>query len=402
MTREETIVQLIAANIRGELAPEAQQELESWKAERPENKTFAEQFTATYIKQELTARNKVNTDSGWQLLQNKRTVNPIVKSPVEDVSQVQRPRLRIWRRVAVAASVAVVIATGMYLLFSGTGPVQPIAESTATTPTEPDILPVGNKAILTLSNGKKIALSNAENGPVAQEGGMAISAHKGRLIYENRGEGVGLVYNTVSTMHGGTYQLTLPDKTNVWLNAGSSIRFPANFTGSTRQVEISGELYFEVSKDPHRPFVVAAKDLVVQVLGTHLNVNAYPESGQITTTLLEGSVQISRHSEKVLLKPGQQGVAINWGRVKVIPSADLEEVMGWQQGKFVFKDASLSSIMMAISRHYDVTVEYRDQIPSHFVAIIGHDVPLAKLLHLLELTNLVQFRIEGRKIIVMR
>ena len=401
MQQEERIAELIASQIRGSLSPEDLEELNKWKAESSQNSEFAEQFTMDYLKNELEALSKIDAETGWLLLNQKLERSGRTPTPVVDIDKPPRSRSSTWRRVMIAASVAAVIIAGTYISRNLNRLTKKEQPGVATTK-QPDIPPVGNKALLTLSDGRKINLNESHNGLLAEDGGSVINAQKGRLIYENHGEKAELAYNTVSTMHGGTYQLTLPDQTKVWLNAGSSIRFPTAFTGRTRPVEISGEIYFEVAKDPRKPFLVQAKDLQVNVLGTHFNVNEYAQNGLIATTLLEGAVQLTQGSSRVLLKPGQQGIIDSKKQLKVLSSIDLEQVMGWQQGRFVFKDASITSIMDQVGRYYDVEIVYRDQISSSFDAIIESNVPVSKLLHLLELTGLVQFRIEDRRIIVMR
>jgi ferric-dicitrate binding protein FerR (iron transport regulator) len=202
--------------------------------------------------------------------------------------------------------------------------------------------------------------------------------------------------------------LTLSDGTKVWLNAESSLRYPASFASSAlnREVEITGEAYFEVKHNAKQPFKVHLPNgSIVEDLGTAFNINAYADEADIKTTLIEGSLRVfaSSASSAVKLVPGQQSVQIPQTRViRVQNNVDLEEVTSWKNGRFSFTDASIETILKEISRYYDAEIVYTDKIPGQFVADISRDVPVSKLLHILELTNRVHFKIEGKKITVLK
>ena len=191
-----------------------------------------------------------------------------------------------------------------------------------------------------LANGTSIYLDDSSNGAIASQGTTkVIKLNSGQLTYNSSKTATGTVlYNTLSTPIGGQYQVTLVDGTTVWLNAGSSVRYPTVFAGAERKVEITGEAYFEVAKDKHKPFKVAVKLASgeggeVEVLGTHFNVNAYDDEATIRTTLLEGSVKVTKAGSSVQLKPGQQLQSNpSSAQNKVINDADLEEAVAWKQG----------------------------------------------------------------------
>ena len=271
-----------------------------------------------------------------------------------------------------------------------------------------DILPGGDKAILTLANGSQIILDSAANGVVAQQGKTEVmKLANGQLVYKGAGDQENdVLYNTMATPRGGQYRLVLPDGSRVWLNAVSSIRFPTAFTGQERKVEISGEAYFEVVKDPSRPFrvlvrpVAGNRNMEVEVLGTHFNINAYQDEPAIKTTLLEGSVKVTNGTDHTMIRPGQQTqLSIN-GVTKVIQDADVSEAVAWKEGRFQFNDTELKTIMRQVMRWYDVDLEYKGNVPDrYFTADISRNKTLSGVLTILKLSD-VDFKLDGKKLTV--
>ena len=301
----------------------------------------------------------------------------------------------------VAAAIITLIATGAYFLF------QSKQENTIAKVQKAeqinDIQPGGNRAILTLADGSQIILDSAHDGDLSQQGNTkVIKLNDGRLAYKNAGNNeTAIVYNTISTPRGGTYQVILPDETKVWLNALSSLRFPTSFTGKQRNVEITGEAYFEVSKNKSMPFIVNANGMNVEVLGTHFNVMAYEDEGEQKTTLLEGSVKVNKNNKIVLLKPGQQAkLAKTNNDLNVANDVDVDEETAWRNGMFQFNNADIAEVMKQIARWYDVDVSYSGAKPTdHFTGKIPRNSSLSKVLKILELSD-AHFRVEGKKIIV--
>lgn len=268
------------------------------------------------------------------------------------------------------------------------------------------IKPGTNTAILTLANGTNIALDKAGNGVVAKAGNTAIRKMKnGLLAYtadDNKGTAVSDALNTITIPRGGQYTITLPDGTNVWLNSQSSLTFPVAFKGAERKVRLIGEAYFEVAKNKHIPFIVHTGNADVKVLGTHFNVKAYQEDNAVKTTLLEGSVSLSNSSSSALLIPGEQGVAEAAGGRITQKKVNINQVMAWKSGYFIFREDDIHDIMKQISRWYDVDVEYRGNLSNiKFGGTYSKNKDITELLNGLELTGLVHFKIEGRRIIVM-
>ena len=273
------------------------------------------------------------------------------------------------------------------------------------------IVPGTNKAYLTLANGTNIVLDDAKNGALANQSDVKVTkTGNGVVVYEfnkptrDQTENTLPEINTITTPRGGQYQVVLGDGSHVWLNAASSIRFPQAFNGPQRLVEISGEAYFEVAKDKSHPFIVQANGTKVQVYGTHFNINAYPDDNNVTTTLLEGSVQISNNGQQVMLVPGEQGVSIKSGGAIKVSKADLQQAIAWKNGYFIFHDLSIVEVMKQVSRWYDVDIEYQDENVKNneFGGAISRYKSITELLDNMQLTRSIHYKIEGRRVIIMK
>lgn len=268
-----------------------------------------------------------------------------------------------------------------------------------------EIKPGGNKAYLLLSNGHRITLTDAKNGMVATQSGASIKkTTNGQLVYTvaDAKTDAPVEYNTVEAPVSGQWQVILPDGSHVWLNALSSLRFPTTFTGKERKVELIGEAYFEVAHNKARPFRVTSQGQTVEVLGTHFNIMAYGDEKVIKTTLLEGSVKISENNNVRLLKPGQQA-QVSQANIQITNDVDLEDVVAWKNGYFKF-DENLETIMSKIARWYNVEVVYQAK-PDPNLAFGGkilRSKNLSAVLGIMELTGNVHFKIEGRRVVVMK
>jgi transmembrane sensor len=265
-----------------------------------------------------------------------------------------------------------------------------------------ELTPGGNKAILTLSDGSTVILDDAKNGQVAQQGGVQVSKlAKGQLVYNaSAGKPTEVVFNTLTTPRGGQFKLTLPDGSEVWLNAASSITYPTAFVSNERKVEISGEAYFEIMHNAAKPFKVSVNGMEVKVLGTHFNINAYNDEASVKTTLLEGSVSLIKGDAVAMLKSGQQAQLGNSENIKVIDNVDVDQVVAWKNGYFSFNRADLKTVMRQIARWYDVEISYEGKIPERqFGGKIDRNSNASEVLRILEESK-VHFRIEEKKIIV--
>lgn len=329
-----------------------------------------------------------------------KMLNAIVKGQDIDVSIIPLKRKTLWPKIVSAAAVLLIAGVGIYLYKSSS-----LFNSQSPMVAGHDIKAGKNTATLTLADGRKIVLSDAANGELAKEGGVSIQKTKeGKVVYTvNGGANVGVApgLNTITTAVGEQYQVILPDGTVVWLNAASSLKYPSTFTGNNRKVELAGEGYFEVAKVRKTPFIVVSKGQEVEVLGTHFNINGYPDEKATKTTLLEGAVRVSDSNVSTLLKPGQQSILIN-GKTKVV-QVQTEDVVAWKNGYFMFNNESLEDIMRKVARWYDVEVEYKNVSNRRitFFGTVSRHSNISQVLHMLAGTGEVKFEVEGRRIIVI-
>ena len=305
----------------------------------------------------------------------------------------QRRKLYTWLSAAAAA----ILITGSVIYFSSDKSLQQQAETA-------NLQPGKNKAELTLANGRHITLDASVNGTLAKEAGVQITKTKdGELVYTvTDANAPSDARNIIKTPYGGQYMVILPDQSKVWLNAGSSLAYPVSFANAkTRNVDLTGEAYFEIAKDKTHPFIVKTAKQEVKVLGTHFNINLYMDEPAILTTLLEGSVNISSAAADRILKPGEQSMLTAQG-IKVA-AADTEEVMAWKNGYFRFNDEKLESIMRKIARWYDVEIEFEGEISDEeYNGKISKFKNIAQVLEMLSETNTVHFKIDGRRILVLK
>lgn len=300
--------------------------------------------------------------------------------------------------MAAAALLIMAVGAVAYLVYIDRPKKEIVKAEKVTGPPNNDILPGGDKAVLTLGSGDTIALDDAANGTLALQGNIKVlKLNSGQLAYATENKPTEVVYNKVTTPRGGQYKVQLPDGTKVWLNAASSLRFPTAFNGDERPVEVTGEAYFEVARNPAQPFRVTVNGMEVRVLGTHFNINAYTDEASINTTLVEGSVMVTKNGKQVTIKPGQQA-RVDEG-IYIVPDVDVETLTAWKNGRFSFSNASLESLMRPIARWYDVEVVLDDKITDAYTIDVPRDVPVSKLLRFIERSGGVHFIIEGEKII---
>lgn len=319
--------------------------------------------------------------------------------------------LKLWKPLVAAASVLIILTAGLSYFYFKTNENKYVAGNVAeNNKIKNEIVPGGNKAILTLADGSTIILDSAQNGMLSQQGNAnVIKLQNGKLAYKEVGTAPAKVeYNTISTPRGGQYQLELTDGSKVWLNAASSITFPSTFSSVERKVFITGEAYFEVAQkksitQENIPFlVVVNSNSFVKVLGTHFNINAYDDEPFVKTSLVEGRVKVYAKDEANarMLSPGQQSVLVPGGKITVINDADMDEALAWRNGKFLFKSADIETMLRQIARWYDVEVVYKGRSSLHFTGQLNRTENVFKLFEKLQLTGEVHFTIEGRKIIV--
>ncbi|KQM72897.1 hypothetical protein ASE74_21600 [Pedobacter sp. Leaf216] len=307
-------------------------------------------------------------------------------------------KLITFKNVAIAASIVLCFAIGTFYFIQHKD--APLVAKTELK----DIQPGGQKAMLTLADGTVVDLDDAKNGQIANQNGIIIrKAKNGQLEYiikENPNASTAGA-NTISTPRGGQYEVTLPDGTKVWLNAATKLTYPYAFAKNERVVSLSGEAYFEVSKDHTRPFRVKTDAQTVEVLGTHFNINAYGDESTIKTTLLEGAVKVSAATGIVNLHPGEQSQFFpNSAKLTLNAQVDTDKEMAWKNNIFSFDNDDLQSVMRQISRWYDVDVVYQGKIaPEKYVGEIPRNSNLAEVFKILEL-NHVHIEVKGKVLTV--
>ncbi|WP_343523961.1 FecR domain-containing protein [Pedobacter sp.] len=265
------------------------------------------------------------------------------------------------------------------------------------------IKPGGNRAVLTLDDGSSVVLTDAKIGALAnQQNVSVVKTAEGELSYKIHAGAASskITYNKITTPLGGKYSVVLPDGSKAWLNAKSSLRFPTAFTGAERIVQMTGEVYFEVARNPKQPFKVQSGGTEIKVLGTHFNVMAYGDEAEQKTTLLEGSIHLSSGKFSQLLKPGEQAL-VNPSGIKVNTNCDMEAVMAWRNDLFIFKDMEIKEIARQLARWYDVQVVFKGT-PSKisYTGTISKDVELSELLSMLQFTGL-KYELNGHLLTII-
>lgn len=383
------IAYLIAGFLRNTITEKEHDELDDWVNESDDNMRLFEELTDEQnLEANLAWMDKVQTEQSYKTLQEKGAF------------EIHRKKFQLSPVWIAAASVILIIGVFIVYRFAGNSSTNNnnIAVSDTT-----QLKPGGNRATLTLADGSVIDLTTANNGIIEIGKGSHVNKPAaGELVYD---AGVSPIetpsIHTLSTPVGGQFQVTLPDGSKVWLNAATVLKYPSRFASSERRVEVNGEAYFEVARNEKQPFRVVLSDSTnVTVLGTHFNVMSYNNENEREITLLEGSVSVSKSNKLKKLEPGTQA-RIKENEITKRTGIDTEEIVGWKNGLFVFRDASIESIMHQIERWYDAKVVYRGEIKQLFNATILRSEPLSKLLHLLELNGYVKFRIENKTIYVL-
>jgi len=382
------IARLLAGLAHQQLTTEEKAELDAWMAAHPDNKILTQRL------QDPEYRNSIL--STW--------------SPDAAETSLQRVKQRIstkkkpfYKRRS-AAAIFFLLGAGIifFQLHRHTTPAPIVYKN--------DISPGTNKAILTLADGRKISLTDAPDGQLANPTGITIvKMANGDLVYNITNINTADArdphpqYNTLETPAGGQHKILLPDGTKVWLNAMSTLKFPQNFTGlKERTIQLEGEAYFEVAPDKEQPFIVKTSRQEIAVLGTHFDIKSYKEEPFTSTTLLEGSVRTTdtRSSRTCMLKPGDQ--CLTDEQTSAIRQVDTLSVIDWKNGEFIFHNESIRDMMRRIARWYDVEVVFRDDAAGNetFSGSISRYDKVSQLLKTLQLTGRVKFDIDGGKIFV--
>ncbi|QKJ30255.1 FecR domain-containing protein [Mucilaginibacter mali] len=341
---------------------------------------------------DLSAREEIFDEEKSRSMLN----NILNAAPRTGIVAIKPKRYWMW---GIAASILITAGIGAYFLNRP----KPADMQLAIVHPAHDALPGSNKAILTLGSGATVVLDDANKGVVARQGNaLVVKSKEGQVDYKvgEDADNKTIEYNTITTPKGYQYNVVLPDGSKVWLNAASSIKFPTEFTGSQRNVEMTGEAYFEVAKNAAMPFIVKTNRQEVRVLGTHFNIMAYDDEPVTKTTLLEGSIMLTGKSSNIL-KPGNQAIMNAQGDVKIVAESDMDEAVAWKNGFFQFKDESIEGTMRQAARWYDVNINYKGKIPTHqFIGKVPRSVKLSELLSMFKYAGM-NFTIDGREVTVM-
>lgn len=340
------------------------------------------------LSENYTEIHEFNTEAKWHELRLKLQSSGNVK------------KLRDFRWIKYAAAVLILFSPLFFLKLSKdkTGANTGVAQE--------DFQPGGNKAILTLANGKKISLTDAKNGQLTKESNIIITkSNDGQLVYtmapsQAEGNPSAISYNTIETPKGGQYQVKLPDGTKVWLNASSSLKFPSSFASvRERTVVLTGEAYFEVVHLGQKPFRVQMNGYDVKVLGTSFNISNYENDGFVATSLLSGSVMAETKKQGgVILVPGQQAYMDDKSGKIQVQEVDVNNAIAWKNGDFVFEKAHIFSIMKKMERWYDIRVVYNGDFKGfNFSGLVSRRQSLITVLDMLASTGRMKYKINAER-----
>jgi len=260
------------------------------------------------------------------------------------------------------------------------------------------------KVLLTLSDGSVIPLDDTQNGKIGNQDGTIINKNNGEVIYNaasnSTSSATNISFNTITTPKGGKYQIILPDGSKVWLNSEASLHFPTDFRGDKRVVELTGEGYFEIEKNPKMPFFVKLNQMEIEVLGTHFNIMAYDNEASTKTTLLEGAIKMNFHGVSKNLKPGEQAEFKHNSQNVIISKVDVEEAIAWKNGYFEFSNEDIKSIMRKLARRYDIDVVFdQSKQNRYFTGEIPMDLTLPQAMNILNHAG-IKSKIDGKKIFI--
>jgi transmembrane sensor len=381
---------LINKDLRQDLTTDERIVLEQLRKEDPEQDILFRTLTdSKVLEQGVSEIDQVDVEKGWERFQE-AMANATTAQP-------RRISRAYW---GWAAAVICVVTSSVILWQQLSNAAASSIRTNAEVSTNVSITPGRERAYLTLGDGTEILLDSAGDGMLARQGSSSVVKEGRGISYQGNGMSGETVFNTIRTPRGGQYRLELSDGSSVWLNAASSLRFPASFTGNRRNVQLNGEAYFEVKPDATTPFTVEIGDYRVFVTGTKFNVNAYMDEKGILTTLAEGAVKVESKGVLVALKSGQEIMTGSDGRLQSVRTADLKTALAWKEGLFVFNGSDVPAIMRQIGRWYDVDVTYSGSVPTEtFTGMVSRKSDISRVLRIMEAGG-IQFRIEKNRIMV--
>lgn len=386
------IAEIISRKIQGTITPDEQVKLDEWINTSVENLELYQKITNTdHQLKKLETYQKIDTTKAWQSFEEKTRI----KSRMLNLT-------RIFRYAA-AILIPLIISVGTVYFLRDKN------KDTTLANLDEKIQPGSQKAILVLADGERIEINENESINLDKEG-IRIDKKNKKLIYKSENNinvQKKLVFNELKTPMGGGYNLKLADGTEVWLNAGSSLKYPVEFNDTLRQVYLDGEAYFDVIKNG-KTFIVTTESLDIRVLGTLFNVSAYHDDANITTTLVEGKVQVKAtskanvNSTNQILTPKMQAVYHKSDADIKVGKVDTDIFISWKDGKLEFNNDNLELVMKKLSRWYDFSYRFENEAPRnyHFTARISNTESISNILQMLEMTTQVKFEIEEETIVI--
>src|SRR5699024_4700831 len=383
---QEQIIKLLKSYAEGTTTSAEEQQLFEWAATTQDDILIKAQIKAL-----LHHHEDVQKQVDWERMYEE------ILEKTQKTTTPPSLRKKIWYKVAAAILILLMSGSAIYFFNSKnalTEPQEKIAKS-ITAPI-PNIHPGSTKAVLQAGNSQ-VVLSNTDTSFTLA--GNKVNINNGAVNIEEQAP----VEYTLKVPRGGTYSLVLADGTKVWLNAGSKLTYPSQFSGNMREISLTGEAYFEVATNAQHPFIVHTRQQEIKVLGTSFNVQAYLDNKTNTTTLVEGKVAVHKGKEQWLLKPGQQIETNRLGSSVLHKNVNMSEIIAWKNGYFRFDKANIQTIMKRLSRWYDIDVEYIGAIPQqYFGAIMDRGKNIYNILKLLEATGKVHFEVDGNTVKVSR
>jgi hypothetical protein len=381
------IAALIVKSLQNDLSAEESKILMQWKGASNENLAlFNELTTEESLSAELAIFASFSATKDWEKIATK-TVNA------------NHLKFSKFNRVFWLSSAAILffVIVGAFQFWKFTSN----QKSNYSLQLKHNIVPGSNKATLTLADGTIILLNDSLNGFHAKQQNVDLLIKNGEIVYQSLGQNEPTIYNTIITPNGGQYKLLLDDGTKVWLNAASSIKYPTTFSGNERIVALTGEGYFEIAHNVQKPFKVILPNIgKVEAMGTVFNINSYQDESILKTTLVEGKIKVDFGSKSQFLTPGQQSHFFKNGQLSIINNIEMDEVIAWKNGQFVFKQINVEGIMRQLSRWYDVDVFFDGKLSKEtFSGIVNRNANLLEVLKIMEAGG-VRFKIDGKKIYV--
>jgi hypothetical protein len=384
---------LLHERLTGSITREDSARLDAWLELSASNRQFAEEMEDEQLLGKLLIRERTDEEAGIETLLMQRAKSQLVFT--QNTVPLRTSGNLLIRKWWWAAAAVLILGTGLYFWpFSGTKKEKLVEKENI------HITPGRSGAILTLADGSQMSLDSVRDGIVALEGGATAKIVDGKLVYNESTDQIS--YNTMSTPKGRIFQITLPDGSNVWLNSASSIRYPTAFKGNNRKVEIKGEAYLEIARNPKMPFyVVLENNAAIQVLGTSFNVNAYADEENIKTTLIEGAIEVKSPQGTVKrLLPGEQAQLMG-SDIRVV-DANIEQVIAWKYGVFDFTGKELKTVLREVARWYDLEVVYEvEPAAGEIVGKMQMNLALPQVMNILKGLD-INYRIDGRRLIITK